>query len=322
MGFFAARYLACPSLPVPKHILDYLPGFHRHGMEERVSGACPWCGGTDRFVVFPDQGPEGTGSFYCFDNPGNGCGKGGDLIEFLRIDKDLSYVEACKEAGLESMIDGEGPEAKRMRTEARASDAALEIKKIHIEKQRLLEKRKEQERRRKARRKRMKQKERERFARGMNAKERWLLEESRTYRTARRALRMVARFVTLHAEQKSGGPSAGQYAPPGLEESPEEFETGGGKPVSLAAPPREVLQDEERFPGAEELRDAVASGLSESLRQAAQTDDRRSSARVEKLMDLSGTAQMHRIRSAQAAGQRLSEAEVKGIIGSEKQAQL
>lgn len=50
---------------------------------------CPMCGGTDRFVVFPDQGENGT--YFCrLENIG------GDMLQYLREVRGLSWKEACE----------------------------------------------------------------------------------------------------------------------------------------------------------------------------------------------------------------------------------
>lgn len=55
------------------------------------SGACPFCGGRDRFRVWPE---EDGGRFWC-----RGCGKSGDAIQWLRDFRGLSFQEACAELG-------------------------------------------------------------------------------------------------------------------------------------------------------------------------------------------------------------------------------
>ena len=59
------------------------------------AGPCPWCGGEDRFRVWPDHlsGAAG-GRFLC-----RGCGRQGDGIQFLRDMEGLSYADACKRLG-------------------------------------------------------------------------------------------------------------------------------------------------------------------------------------------------------------------------------
>jgi DNA primase len=52
-------------------------------------GACPGCGGTDRFHVWPLQN-EGKGSYWC-----RSCEKAGDNIQFLRDFEGLSFKDAC-----------------------------------------------------------------------------------------------------------------------------------------------------------------------------------------------------------------------------------
>ena len=54
-------------------------------------GACPFCGGKDRFRVWP-----GTGRYWC-----RSCGKSGDAIQYLRDRRGLSYVDACRYLGNE-----------------------------------------------------------------------------------------------------------------------------------------------------------------------------------------------------------------------------
>lgn len=53
---------------------------------------CPDCGGDDRFHVWPNQGSYGR--FWCRQ-----CGKSGDMIEFLRWQKGVSFKEACDAVG-------------------------------------------------------------------------------------------------------------------------------------------------------------------------------------------------------------------------------
>lgn len=63
------------------------------------AGPCPSCGGTDRFRVWPaDKG--GGGSYWCRAT-GNGCGKCGDLVQFLVDFCGYRYREAFRAAGRE-----------------------------------------------------------------------------------------------------------------------------------------------------------------------------------------------------------------------------
>ncbi len=59
-----------------------------HGGE--YAGPCPFCGGRDRFRVWP-QHPQGKGRWWC-----RGCGRNGDAITYLREREGLSYAEACQ----------------------------------------------------------------------------------------------------------------------------------------------------------------------------------------------------------------------------------
>jgi DNA primase len=55
------------------------------------AGPCPWCGGNDRFRVWPE-----SGRYWC-----RGCDKKGDSIQYLRERRGLSYQEACLFVGRE-----------------------------------------------------------------------------------------------------------------------------------------------------------------------------------------------------------------------------
>ena len=54
-------------------------------------GPCPWCGGHDRFRVWPEKG-----RWWC-----RGCGKAGDEIQYLIDRRGLSFKEACLFLGRE-----------------------------------------------------------------------------------------------------------------------------------------------------------------------------------------------------------------------------
>ncbi len=56
-------------------------------------GPCPWCGGDDRFTVYPDDGYGG--GYIC-----NQCSQKGDKIAYLRNYRGLSYTEACVELNI------------------------------------------------------------------------------------------------------------------------------------------------------------------------------------------------------------------------------
>ncbi|MCD6552443.1 MAG: hypothetical protein J7M16_00375 [Anaerolineae bacterium] len=64
-----------------------------HGGE--WAGPCPFCGGEDRFRVWPNH-PSGKGKWWC-----RGCGRHGDAIDYLRQRDGLSYAEALAVLGLQ-----------------------------------------------------------------------------------------------------------------------------------------------------------------------------------------------------------------------------
>jgi DNA primase len=58
-----------------------------HGGE--FAGPCPWCAGRDRFRAWPEQD-----RFWC-----RRCGRTGDLIQYLRDFRGMSYKAACEALG-------------------------------------------------------------------------------------------------------------------------------------------------------------------------------------------------------------------------------
>lgn len=53
------------------------------------AGPCPFCGGVDRFCVWPSDN-----KYWC-----RGCNKKGDAIQLLRDLEGMSYREACEALG-------------------------------------------------------------------------------------------------------------------------------------------------------------------------------------------------------------------------------
>lgn len=79
------------------NLLDFIPDLKREGRE--YHGPCPYCGGgTDRFMVFPKQGREETGRFYCRQ-----CRETGDAIDFLRDIRGMAYPEAVEALGVKDV---------------------------------------------------------------------------------------------------------------------------------------------------------------------------------------------------------------------------
>ena len=56
------------------------------------AGPCPFCGGRDRFRVWPDDG--GRGRWWC-----RRCQRRGDAIDYLRARDNLTFREACERLG-------------------------------------------------------------------------------------------------------------------------------------------------------------------------------------------------------------------------------
>ncbi len=93
---------------------DLLSLVERHTQLNRVAstkggeyaGACPLCGGEDRFRVWPDH-PDGGGQWWCRQ-----CGRGGDLIAYRVERGDLTPREASR---LRKNGENGRPEARRAR---------------------------------------------------------------------------------------------------------------------------------------------------------------------------------------------------------------
>jgi DNA primase len=62
------------------------------------AGPCPWCGGIDRFRVWPERD-----RFWCRQ-----CGRSGDSIQYLRTLRGMSYKEACNAVGVRPKAKGRG----------------------------------------------------------------------------------------------------------------------------------------------------------------------------------------------------------------------
>lgn len=56
------------------------------------AGPCPFCGGNDRFLIWPEH--KG-GRYWC-----RGCEKTGDAIQYTRDTRGLSFAEACQALGI------------------------------------------------------------------------------------------------------------------------------------------------------------------------------------------------------------------------------
>jgi hypothetical protein len=291
---------------VSEHLLDYVPEFSSMARQKRVSGPCPWCGGDDRFVVFVEQGDEGTGSYYCFDNPGRGCGRGGDAIDFLETYHEMDWAEACEALGLEEKLEeysgkpsGTSEEDRRIENEKRASDAALRVKTWNLVRQRLAAIEEERKRRKQVLRRKKRRERRREVIENMNAGERWLLSETKVYRRTRRLHRAVARFVTLHArssnceERCPGGAGCEKR---GSDEEKYERIGSAARPTES---PMEILNQPARFEHCEELYRAFRQGLQTGLQRAPGLDETETKNRKDKLIRLAAKAQKSRSDTGQ-----------------------
>jgi len=80
-------------------LLEMIPGLKRVANTKggEWAGSCVFCGGKDRFRIWPEQGS--TGRYWC-----RSCGKSGDAITLLKERDGLSFGEACKRLGLKPSL--------------------------------------------------------------------------------------------------------------------------------------------------------------------------------------------------------------------------
>jgi hypothetical protein len=64
-----------------------------HGGE--YAGPCPFCGGEDRFRVWPEH-PDGRGEWWC-----RRCERSGDAVDYVRARHNLDFVSTCEWLGLD-----------------------------------------------------------------------------------------------------------------------------------------------------------------------------------------------------------------------------
>jgi len=63
---------------------------------------CPWCGGKDRFLTWPRAGKYSTGIYFCCNERGRkGCGRKGDVLQYLMDRRGMTFSEARHIAGVE-----------------------------------------------------------------------------------------------------------------------------------------------------------------------------------------------------------------------------
>ncbi len=89
--------------------MNVLELYREDGFDPRRAGGewqgpCPACGGNDRFCVRENANHKEGGArgwYHCgHGKGGNGCGKSGDNIQYLRDFRDMGYKEACDRLGL------------------------------------------------------------------------------------------------------------------------------------------------------------------------------------------------------------------------------
>lgn len=83
------------------------------------AGPCPWCGGEDRFRVWPDADRPG---YWC-----RGCGRHGDAIQYLRDHEGMSFNQACEYLGVrkDGYAGSKAEEQRSYRAAAQKASTAL-----------------------------------------------------------------------------------------------------------------------------------------------------------------------------------------------------
>jgi len=81
------------------------------------AGACPFCGGKDRFRVWPTEG-----RYWC-----RGCGAHGDSIQWLREKRSLSFIAACKVLDLDPEQRLNRPRSAPPKWEARETQVPTDV---------------------------------------------------------------------------------------------------------------------------------------------------------------------------------------------------
>jgi hypothetical protein len=86
-----------------KTLLDYISDVERTGSTNKgeYSGPCPFCGGQDRFIVWPNHPDYDSGCTWCRQ-----CRWWGDGIKYLREVEDFDFQEACKALSVEHKLNG------------------------------------------------------------------------------------------------------------------------------------------------------------------------------------------------------------------------
>ena len=67
----------------------------RKATADEYCGPCPACGGEDRFRIWPTQGKDGLGRYWC-----RGCERSGDAIQYLREFRGMGFKEAADLLGI------------------------------------------------------------------------------------------------------------------------------------------------------------------------------------------------------------------------------
>ncbi len=77
-------------------LVDLIPGLRRTSLSRggEYHGPCPWCGGTDRFIVWAQND-----RYWCRQ-----CQKKGDAIQLLRDYHGFSFKKACRRLGREPSL--------------------------------------------------------------------------------------------------------------------------------------------------------------------------------------------------------------------------
>jgi len=76
-----------------------------------LHGPCPWCGGRDRFALWPDREPERGGRFHCLGSSAgrNGCDRRGTAIDLcMGLGLASDFRSACEYLGARHLLTRDG----------------------------------------------------------------------------------------------------------------------------------------------------------------------------------------------------------------------
>ena len=82
---------------------------------------CPFCGGDDRFVIWPNE--KNGGRYWC-----RKCERKGDLIQYLRDFREMTFIDACDYSGYKHLLNRHSGNYKPKKLKKTAVWEPVEVK--------------------------------------------------------------------------------------------------------------------------------------------------------------------------------------------------